>query len=679
MTRAEARKEIDELSRVVRRCQYEYFVLSRPSKSDAEYDRLAERLQYLEKEFPDLLRPDSPSLRVGSDLSSEFPEFQHTIPVLSLDKATTHREIIDWMSKLGDQAGKPLSFVFEEKIDGASIVLYYEKGMLVRAVTRGNGRVGNDVTGNVKTIGSVPLSLPEPVDVIVRGEIFLPRTLFLELNAREESPYANPRNLASGTLRRVKSSEAARVPLDMFVYEGFFDPSPDTHLEIIRRLIDLEFKINPRAAVFSAEPKSMVLSDIPGLRQGDLNDAVEFLKREAVERPGLPYEIDGLVIKVNDMGLREKLGYTGHHPRWAIAFKFDAPQGTARVQAVDVQVGRTGRITPVARITPVTISGSTVANVTLHNQEYVDMLELAVGDTVAVSKRGDVIPAVERVIEKNEVGHTTWKMPDVCPGCGTRLAKVGAHHFCLNLECDERLRGELRFFSGRDQMDIEQLGGETLDALFDRKLVRYVEDLYAFDLDALRNVEGFGEKKIALIRQGIEKSKQRPFRTVLSSLGVPDLGKKAAELLINAGFRDIDALLKLSDQRNPAPLLEIKGVGEKLASQILEAFSEKRLRRRIALLRQRGLQFSQEESKDAPQELPVFLGQVWCVTGSFNTWKPRELALEEVKKRGGTTVSAVSSKTTHLLAGKGAGSKLEKARSLGVTVVNEEEFLRLIR
>jgi DNA ligase (NAD+) len=679
MTRDQAKKEIAGLSRALRRFQYEYYVLSRPSHSDADYDRLSDQLRELEGEYPDLLLPDSPSLRVGSDLSGDFPEVRHTIPVLSLDKAIATEDIVAWMEKLCAGSAAPVTFVIEEKIDGASIVLYYERGLLVRAVTRGNGAVGNDVTANVKTIRSVPLSLPRPENAVVRGEIFLPRTLFANINAREEVPYANPRNLASGTLRRIKSSEVAKVPLDMFAYEGFFDTPPGTHLEIIERLRELEFKVNPRLGWFGRElTVAKGASVAPGLAVGTFADVFAYLQAAAASRSNLPYEIDGLVIKVNELGLRETLGHTGHHPRWAIAFKFDAPQGVAIVQRIDVQVGRTGRMTPVARISPVRISGSTVSNVTLHNQDYIDLLELAVGDTVAVSKRGDVIPAVERVIEKNETGNTTWRLPRLCPGCATELEKVGAHHFCRNPECAEKLRGELRFFAGRDQMDIENLGGETLDLLFEKKMVRYLEDIYSFDPEALAGVEGFGEKKISLIKKGIENSKGKPYRVVLASLGIPDLGKKAAELLIGAGYTDVDALFRLADARDPAPLLEVKGIGDKLAAQILEAFADKKIRRRITALRGHGLAFAEGGQRE-PSLPPVFQGQVWCVTGSFESWKPRELALEEIKKRGGVVVSAISGKTTHLLAGREAGSKLKQARSLGVTIVTEAEFLALIR
>ncbi|MBN2352137.1 MAG: NAD-dependent DNA ligase LigA [Spirochaetales bacterium] len=679
MTTDEAKKEIDEMSRLLRRYQYEYYVLSRPSVSDAEYDRLFDRLVSLEKEYPALAAIDSPSLRVGSDLSADFPEVRHAIPVLSLDKATTHAQVLEWMQKLQGQTQDPISFVCEQKIDGASIVLTYERGILARAVTRGNGEVGNDVTSNVKTIMSVPLSLPRPVDVTVRGEIFLPRELFDKINEGEVTPYANPRNLASGTLRRVKSSEVARVPLDIFVYEGFFRKPPATHLEIIEELVRLEFKVNPRLGYFS--PSGDFESErtlLPQTVAGRPEDVPAFIEKTTRERDSLPYEIDGLVFKVNEIGERDKLGYTGHHPRWAVAYKFDAPHGVAKVLAVDVQVGRTGRITPVARISPVVIAGSTVSNVTLHNQEYIDLLELAVGDSVAVSKRGDVIPAVERVLEKNEEGYKTWLLPAECPGCGSPLEKIGAHYFCRNPECEEKLRGELRFFCARDQMDIENLGGETLDALFENKIVRYVEDIYAFDVDALLDLPGFGEKKVALIRDGIEKSKAKPFRTVLSSLGVPELGKKAAELLVNGGYTDIDRIIDLADKKDPAPLLEIKGIGEKLAAQIIDAFADKKMRRRIAALKKHGLRFAAAPDERRPELPAVFRDQVWCVTGSFESFKPRDLAMEEVKKRGGTVVSSVSSKTTHLLAGEGAGSKLEKAKHLGVKVVSEKEFLALM-
>jgi DNA ligase (NAD+) len=390
----------------------------------------------------------------------------------------------------------------------------------------------------------------------------------------------------------------------------------------------------------------------------------------------LPYDIDGLVVKVNELPARETLGFTGHHPRWALAFKFEAPEAESVVERIEVQVGRTGRITPVARIRPVRLSGSTIANATLHNQDYVDLLELAIGDRVSISKRGDVIPAVERVVEKNELGNSTWKMPPSCPSCRTGLVAQGAHHFCPNPACPDQVRGRLRFFVGRDQMDIENVGPETLETLIQQGLVRDVQDLYSFDPGALLDLPGFGEKKVELIRAGIAASKRRPFRRVLVALGIPELGQKAVELLVEAGFRDIDSLLALADRGDPAPLLAIHGVGERTAEVLLRELSRPEVRGRIEALRRAGLVMA-EKARKTPSGGP-FHNQVWCVTGSFQRFKPRDLAMEEVKKRGGKVSASVTSKTTHLLAGENPGSKLDKAKELGVQVVTEAEFLRLL-
>ncbi|HEQ71741.1 MAG TPA: DNA ligase (NAD(+)) LigA, partial [Spirochaetia bacterium] len=346
-------------------------------------------------------------------------------------------------------------------------------------------------------------------------------------------------------------------------------------------------------------------------------------------------------------------------------------------EKIEVQVGRTGRITPVARVQPVRVAGSTISNATLHNQEYVDLLELAEGDTVAVSKRGDVIPAVERVVEKNAAGRSTWRMPAVCPSCGGKLVKIGAHHFCPTADCPDKLKGTLRFFAGRDQMDIENLGPETVDLLFEQGLVRLPEDIYRFDPDKLAGLPGFGEKKIRLLREGIEKSKERPYPVVLAALGIPELGKRAAELLIEAGFTSIDMLLDIADKDDPLPLQAVKGIGEKLSLTILRALKDPVMRRRISALKEAGLSFT---AASRPREnLPqIFQGQVWCVTGSLNAFKPREKAMDEVKKRGGSVSQSVSSRTTHLLAGREAGSKLTKAEALGTKIVSEDEFLSLL-
>ena len=680
MERDEAQRQIDELVERLTRYDYEYYVLNRPSVSDREYDRLFENLREFEQQHPELRRSDSPTQRVGSDLSHELPEGEHTVPVLSLDKAYSAEEVHTWIERTGTRAGRPLTFVIEEKIDGVSIVLYYERGLLSRAVTRGNGYVGNDITANVKTIGAVPLRLTEEVDAAVRGEIFLPLDRFDKINKTLETPYANPRNLAAGTLRRIKSSQVAGLPLDIFCYEGFFPESRLSHTEVLRYLRQLGFRVSSRIGVFSS------LKSVEELRSrypeqwsfGTLGEIDAYIDRATAERNALNYEIDGLVVKVNELDVRDKLGYTGHHPRWAIAFKFESPEGTTTIKAIDVQVGRTGRITPVARVEPVSIGGSTISNVTLHNQDYVELLEVSVGDTVTVSRRGDVIPAVERVVQKNEEGNPIWKMPGECPSCGHELELYGAHHFCRNQSCPAQVRGRIHFFIGSNQMDIENMGPETAELLISEGFVRDVPDLYSLDYAKLSEYPGYGPRKVKLIREGVEKSKTRPFEVVLRSLGIPEVGPHVTELLVDAGYTDVEDIIEVAEHERVEELTAIKGIGEKTARTIVEEFSRREIQERIWQLRRAGLNFRAVPREQPAEEKAMFTGQTWCVTGRFDHFQPRSKAMEEVKKRGGRTTSQVTGSTTHLLAGSGGGSKLRKAQELGVTIVEEEEFLRLL-
>ncbi len=677
------RQEIESLSDKLRTYQRAYYVDARPLVSDLEYDRLFDRLQKLEDEYPDLRFADSPSQRVGSDLSSEFPEVAHTIPVLSLDKAYSSGEVSSWMTKTEAKVEQELSFVVEEKMDGVSIVLYYEKGMLVRAVTRGNGLVGNDVTANIKTIASIPLRIPTDESVAVRGEVFLPKEAFLTLNKRMETPYANPRNLAAGTIRRIKSSEVAKVPLRIYVYEGFWEgdhPFID-HISILAELSSYGFSLNPNIALFCKDKKdAQARLEKAGLEGKALSyaDFDEYVQEHTATRASLPYEIDGLVMKVNELSVRQTLGYTVHHPRWALAYKFESPQAQTVVQAIEVQVGRTGRITPVARVAPVLVGGSTISNITLHNQDYIDMLELSIGDSVEISKRGDVIPAVERVIEKNEEGNKVWTLPEACPSCGTKLVVRGAHTFCSNSSCPDQVRARLNFFVGKAQMDIDSFGPETITTLIDLGLLKDVGDIYALNYArALSDVPGFGEKKIEAIKAGVEKSKAQSFRRVLVSLGIGEIGKKAADLLVDSGITSMDMLLDIAEREDEATLTAIKQIGPKSARLLIDGLNDPVMRARIETLRQAGLQLKEEKTEDPTLE-QSFANQVWCVTGSFEHFNPRSLALGEIEKRGGRTTSSVTGKTTHLLAGSGAGSKLAQANKLGVMVVDEEMFLSLL-
>lgn len=361
-----------------------------------------------------------------------------------------------------------------------------------------------------------------------------------------------------------------------------------------------------------------------------------------------------------------------------MAYKFESPQAQTEVLAIDVQVGRTGRVTPVARVRPVQVAGSTISNITLHNQDYINMLELGVGDSVEISRRGDVIPAVERVIEKAEGGEGTYHMPTTCPVCSTVLVQKGAHTFCPNPNCPQQVKGRIEFFIGKDGMDIENFGPETAAVLIDRGLVTDVDDLYRLDYrKALGEQSGFGEKKIRLIEDGIQKSLKKPFRKVLVALGIPELGKKGADILVNAGLDSMEKLLNVAREQDIQRLVSIKQIGEKSAQLYIDAFNDAAMIRRIDALATLGLSMEEQQQEEAPHE-QSFAGQVWCVTGSFEHFNPRTLALEEVEKRGGRTVSSVTGKTTHLLAGSGAGSKLEAAKKLGVTVIDEQTFLSLL-
>ena len=678
----ELKERVDLLTDELLKAQKAYYVDGRPVMSDTEYDRLFDELSRIESQHPEYRSDTSPTQRVGSDLSGDFPEVAHTIPVLSLDKAYSSQEVISWMDKTMKSASSSLSFVEEEKIDGISMVLYYQDGEFVRALTRGNGYVGNDVSANIRTIKAVPLRLSEPVSIAVRGEVYLPKKDFERL--KEANPEAaNARNLAAGTVRRQKSSEAAAVPLTIFVYEGFWEDEsqrPEDHLSILARLKSLGFRINPHIAVFSSsQEKSRELLAKAGLegKAFAFDGLGGYLEEVTAERKDLEYEIDGMVTKVNELDVRQALGYTEHHPRWAIAYKFESPQATTKVLGVTIQVGRTGRITPVAELESVPLGGSVVRRATLHNQEYINELELAVGDTVSVVKRGDVIPAVEEVLEKNEEGNTTFIIPPFCPSCGARLVQRGAHLFCPDRNCPQQVKGRISYFTSRDQMDMDSIGPKVVEKLYDMGLVRDISDLYTCDFSRLLDEKGYGEKMVRSFREAVEESKKRPFVTVLASLGLPEVGTKGAEILVKGGFTDIDRLLKASDENDIEAFTRIGQIGLQTATLIIAALQDEDMRSLISRLREAGLQFESHEEENSLEQ--TFSGQVWAVTGSFEHFNPRTLALKELEKRGARTVSSVTGKTTHLLAGKGGGSKRAQAESLGVRIVSEDEFISMLR
>ena len=671
--------KIEEISAKLLKYQYHYYVLADPIVSDNEYDRLFDQLLDFEKNYPELAQKNSPTKRVGSDLDNTFAEMEHSVSVLSLDKEYTGEGITKWVDKISAGSDMKAEYVVEEKLDGASIVLYYKKGILETALTRGDGVRGSVVTENVRTIGQIPLVLPEEIDIAVRGEIFIKKSEFEKFNKKFENKYSNPRNLAAGSLRNLKSLTVAGVPLNMFAYEGYYKNGKG-HVEILSDLRALNFPVNKNLALFSGNRSFLDLmkKNLPGITTGSVDKIFNYIKNRTKERDKLDYDIDGLVIKVNGIALREELGETSHHPRWAIAYKFDSPAAETILEDIVIQVGRNGRVSPVAILTPVQIAGSIVARATLHNQEYIDILELGTGDRVSISKRGDIIPAVERVIEKDEKNPSIYKIRVDCPFCGTLFVKDGAHHFCKNTECPERLRRSIVFFVAKGQMDIDTLGEKTIEFLLEKGFIKSIPDIYSFDYDKLLGEEGFKEKKIDNIKNSIEESKGNDFATVFTALGFEGIGKVAVSDLIKNGFDSFNKIKEAAETGDIELFSDIPGFGDITARFLIEHFSDKDKLKLIDDLADAGLKM-RAEKREEPEEEQVFAGDIWVITGSFENYNPRSIAAEEIEKRGGKVTNTVTSKTTHLLAGPGAGSKLDKAEKLKIKIINEKEFTNMLK
>jgi len=679
------KEKISKLSKSLLHHQYLYYVKNQPEISDREYDCLFDELLDLEKKYPQLAVLNSPTKRIGSDLDNSFSERKHKIPVLSLDKEYTTEGLKKWIDKIRLNAGGDISFVVEEKIDGASIVLYYKKGLLDIALTRGNGIFGNDVTNNIRTINQVPLIINQPIDVAVRGEIYITKSDFQKYNKNFEGKYSNPRNLAAGSLRNLKSSLVSKIPLNIFAHEGYFqegkatDFQLDNHVMIISKIMNLGFRINPNLGFFSDKSDWFfpLKEQFPELVTGTIADISDYIKILSKKRKKLKYEIDGLVIKVNEIPIRNRLGYTSHHPRWSVAFKFDAPVGHTVLNEIRIQIGRNGRVTPVAILKPVKLGGSIVSRATLHNQEYIDMLELGIGDVVSISKRGDVIPAVEEVIEKSTENPSIFKLTTFCPFCQFKLIKDGSHHFCPNRKCSERIKRSLIYFVARDQMDIEGLGEKTIRFLFEKGFIKSIADLFTFDYGSLLGQEGFKEKKIENIRKNIELSKRKPFSRVLFALGFEGLGSNTVLELIKSGYDSIDKIMDTAARNQTEKFSSIEGFGEITARLMVQHFSDPKNIEMIETLKKIGLNF-QEHFKSEPEFSMVFNGQIWAITGSFRHFSPRSQAAGEIEKRGGRVSDSISGKTTHLLCGDSPGGKLEKAKNLNIRIVREDEFMEML-
>jgi len=655
------KRRIDELVERISQYDYEYYVLDAPTISDIEYDQLFQELLELEEKYPQYAHSDSPTQRVGGEVLDSFEKVTHRLPMLSLDNAFSAEELRDFDRRVHKKVAD-VSYVVEPKIDGLAATLHYENGRLVRAATRGDGTTGEDITHNVRTIRSVPLSLPSSVDIEVRGEIFMRQASFVKLNKARESegkaPFKNPRNAAAGSVRQLDSRLAARRELDMFIYSIAESDSSEamSQWQVLEYLSELGFKINPYVSY--AE---------------DIEEAIQ--KAESFEdgRHDFPYEIDGVVIKVNERSLHPTIGYTARSPRWAIALKFQAETALSSIEDIYFQVGRTGQITPVAALVPVEIAGSTVSRATLHNEDYIKNKDIRVGDDVSIQKAGDIIPEVVGVIEERREGHEQpFRMIERCPECGAQLerSEEEADYFCPNRNCPARDVQGLIHFASRDAMNIEGLGTRLIEHFYNEGYLRNVPDIYKLHKyrDILIQRAGFGVKSIDKLLNNIEKSKNNDMSLLLFGLGIRHVGKKISKLL-SSRFPSIHALM-----RTDVPTLtDIEEIGEKIAGSVVDFFSDEDNRRMIEELKSLGLNMhSTLDTKADSLE-----GMSFVLTGSLEGMTRKE-ASEAIESAGGRVVSSVSSSTDYVVAGENPGSKYQKARDYGVEILDEKGLSALL-
>jgi DNA ligase (NAD+) len=654
------KKRIKSLTKEIIAHNDRYYKDNAPSIPDSEYDAFFTELKQLEEKYPQWVQKNSPTKSVGSDLLAQFTKFKHQVPVLSLENTYNTEELTDWITKTGLE----LDYSLEWKIDGASILLYYVDGKLETCVTRGTGGIGDVVTENVKTIKSLPQSLNSKNTITVRGEIFMNFSDFEEFNEEYGGKFANPRNLSAGSIKHKDPNEVAKRPLRLYVYDAYLGKGRkgiSTHEDILGILKKDGFPLAPDTEIVSG------------------TKLIKKIDAYKTKKDKMPFPVDGLVIKLNSLEKRESLGETTHSPRWARAFKFDAIMKESVIEAIDFAIGRTGKITPRAQVTPISLAGTTVTFATLHNQDYIDLLGAGLGAKVLISKRGEIIPAVEKVTIPPK---SVFKLPSNCPSCKTKLVKVddSVDFFCTNRHCPEREKNTLIFYCSKKQMNIEGLGEKQIQLFYENKWVTKISDLYTLykRKDVLQELDGFGEKSVQIILNGIEKSKEKDFRFTLPSLGLNEVGPKVTEILIEAGIDSWDKVVEVCKATNAEEeLTSIHGIGPRTIQALLAHAKDKETNKLIKNLILLGVKFTTDETEKS--DLQPFVGQSWCVTGSFENFQPRDKAMDLIAKHGGRKVTSVSSKTTHLLYGPGAGSKLDKAQELGVQTINEEDFLKLLK
>jgi DNA ligase (NAD+) len=667
MKLAEAKKRAEVLRKTINEHNHRYYVLNKPVISDFEFDILLSELQTIEKNFPGLITPDSPTMRVGSDLTEEFIQAEHTWPMLSLGNTYSTDEVNDFGERVRKALGYEPEYVCEMKYDGVSISLTYEDGRLVRAVTRGDGNTGDDVTVNVRTIRTIPVSITAsgvPEMFVIRGEIYLPRKGFEEMNAdrksRGEALFANPRNAAAGTIKLLDPRIVASRPLDCYLYYLLGDRLPsDNHYENLMAARSWGFRI----------------SDIMQRCSG-MDEVIRFVSAWETKRKKLPYDTDGVVIKVNSLKAQKALGSTAKTPRWAIAYKYAAEQALTELLSVDFQVGRTGNVTPVANLRPVKLAGTTVRRATLHNSDQIEMLGLHYGDTVIIEKGGEIIPKIIEVdTSRRAKGTKPVTFPEVCPECGTPLVRTEgeANHYCPNyLHCPPQITRRIIHFVSRKAMDIEGLGEETIELLYSRGLIRNVADLYDLKHNQLASLERLGNKSASNILAGLAASLTAPWHRKLFALGIRHVGETVAKTLA-AGFPDIDSLMNATDEQ----LSTLPEIGPRISTSVREYFSDPDNIEIIRRLKAAGMSFK-GKSLAAAAKGPLN-GKSIVVSGSFINFSREELKAA-IEAAGGRNAGSVSGSTSFIVAGSDMGpSKRARAEKLGVPIISEEEFIKLIK
>ncbi|GAB7387752.1 NAD-dependent DNA ligase LigA [Bacillaceae bacterium] len=666
MDKAQAKKRIEELREVINEHNYNYYVKDQPTISDQEYDRLLRELIELEEKFPEFLTPDSPSQKVGGEPLPYFEKVVHPVPMLSLGNAFDEGELRDFDRRVRQGTGaERVRYVCELKIDGLAVSLRYEDGLFVRGATRGDGTTGEDITQNLKTIRSLPLRLKKPLTLEVRGEAFMPKKAFERLNeerAKKGEPlFANPRNAAAGSLRQLDPKIAAERSLDLFVYgigmlEGV---TLESHSEGLALLEELGFKVNPERRVFDA-----------------IEEVIAFVQGWAAKRATLPYEIDGMVIKVDSLALQQKLGFTAKSPRWAIAYKFPAEEAVTILEDIEVNVGRTGAVTPTAILAPVSLAGTTVRRASLHNEDIIREKGLMIGDHVIVRKAGDIIPEVVGVLAEKRTGkERPFAMPTHCPECHSELVRLAGEVAlrCVNPKCPAHIREGLIHFASRDAMNIEGLGEKVVTQLFAHGLVKSFADLYELKREELLQLERMGEKSVDNLLAAIEASKKNSVERLIFGLGIRFVGAKAAKVLAQE-FGTLDRLVEATEEE----LLRIGEIGPKMAESIRAYFDNPDVRETLARLKRNGVNFAYKgpRPQGAKADSP-FAGKTVVLTGTLESMSRKEAA-ERIEALGGKVAGSVSKNTDLVIAGEKAGSKLDKAQQLGIPVLDEAAFLQML-